>query len=160
GRPGGVSIYRKRADGTYAVVTPAQSGININGTDSSEFYADNLSPGDWNDDGRVDLAGTGSDSIPGTDSGHALWTSGLATTNGWIKPPLPAVAGVFAGAATLEVFDAGFAGDPTHLVTPPRKLYTGRAWASQVYHLGIGTRTAVDVRVTFPGGAQVVRAAV
>ena len=58
------------------------------------------------------------------------------------------------------MFDAGFVGDASHLVTPPKLLTTGRAWASQVYHFGIGTRSAVDVRVTFPGGRQVVRAAV
>ena len=58
------------------------------------------------------------------------------------------------------MFDAGSAGDPSHLVTPPRVLATGRAWASQVYHFGIGTRSAVDVRVTFPDGRQVVRTAV
>jgi PKD repeat protein len=45
-------------------------------------------------------------------------------------------------------------------VTPPKLLYTGKAWASQVYHFGIGTRSSVDVRVTFPDGRQVVRAAV
>jgi hypothetical protein len=160
GRPGGVTIYRKLPDGTYTPITPAQSGVNINGTSSTEFYADNLSPGDWNDDGRVDLAGTGSSTIANTDSGHALWTSGLVTTNGWIKVTLPTVTGFFTGAAVIDVFDAGFAGDAAHRVTPPRTLYSGRAWASQVYHLGIGTRTSVDVRVTFPDGRQVVRAAV
>jgi hypothetical protein len=45
-------------------------------------------------------------------------------------------------------------------VTPPKVLTTGRAWASQVYHLGIGTRSTVDLRVTFPDGRQVVRTAV
>jgi len=39
GLPTGVSIYRKRPDGTYAVIPPAQSGINL-----SEFYADNVAP--------------------------------------------------------------------------------------------------------------------
>jgi hypothetical protein len=154
GRPGGVSIYRKLANGTYTAITPAQSGVNL-----AEFYADNLSPGDWNDDGKVDLAGSG-DVIASTDAGFGLWTSGLTTTNSWIKVTLPSVSGFFTGAATIELFDAGFAGDPGHLVTPPRTLTTGRAWASQVYHFGIGTRSAVDVRVTFPDGRQVVRTAV
>ena len=45
-------------------------------------------------------------------------------------------------------------------MTPPKLVTTGRAWASQVYHVGIGTRSAVDVRVTFPDGRQVVRAAI
>ncbi|HEX8110912.1 MAG TPA: PKD domain-containing protein [Kofleriaceae bacterium] len=160
GRPGGVSIYRKLPGGGYTAIPPAQSGININGTYSSEFYADNLSPGDWNDDGKLDLGGTGTPTIPSTDSGFALWTSNLGTTNSWIKVTLPTVTGFFAGAATIEVFDAGFAGDATHLVTPPKLLTTGRAWASQVYHFGIGTRSAVDVRVTFPDGRQVMRTAV
>jgi len=155
GRPGGVSLYRKRANGTYTAITPAQSGINLD-----EFYADNAAPGDWNDDGRIDLGGSGNNTIANTDSGFALWTSGLTTTNSWIKITLPSVTGFFAGAATIEVFDAGFVGDATHLVTPPRQLTTGRAWASQVYHLGIGTRSSVDVRVTFPDGRQVTRAAV
>ena len=154
GRPGGVSIYRKLPGGGYAAITPAQSGINL-----AEFYADDLSPGDWNDDGRVDLAGSGS-SIPDTDSGFGLWTSVLTTTNSWIKVTLPSVTGFFTGAATIELFDAGFVGDPAHLVTPPRVLTTGRTWASQVHHFGIGTRSAVDVRVTFPDGRQVVRTAV
>ncbi len=154
GRPGGVNIYRKLPNGTYTAITPTQSGVNL-----AEFYADNLSPGDWNDDGKVDLAGSG-DAIPNTDAGFGLWTSGLDTTNSWIKVTLPTVTGFFTGAATIEVFDAGFAGDATHLVTPPKQLTTGRAWASQVYHFGIGTRSAVDVRVTFPDGRQVVRSAV
>jgi hypothetical protein len=154
GRPGGVSLYRKLPAGAYTAITPTQSGVNL-----SEFYADNLSPGDWNDDGKVDLAGSG-DILANTDSGFGLWTSGLTTTNSWIKVTLPSVTGFFTGAATIEVFDAGFAGDATHLVTPPKQLTTGRAWASQVYHFGIGTRSAVDVRVTFPDGRRIVRAAV
>jgi hypothetical protein len=158
--PGGVSICRKLPDGTFRVITPAQSGIDILGTDAVEFYADNLSPGDWNDDGRVDLAGSGKASIPGTDSGFALWTSALATTNSWIKVTLPSVTGFFRRVATIEVFDAGFVGDRARLVTPPRVLYPGKAWASQVYHFGIGRRSAVDVRVTFPDGAQALRTGV
>lgn len=159
-RPGGVSIYRKQLDGSYTVTTPTQSGININGTDAVENYANNLTPGDWNDDGRIDFAGVGNRSISGTDSGFALWTSTLATTNSWIKVTLPSVTGFFTGTATIEVFDAGFVGDPSHLVTPPKLLYTGKAWAKQVYHFGIGTRSSVDVRVTFPDGRKVTRAGV
>src|SRR5262245_5396161 len=68
GRPGGVSICRRLPNGTFTVITPTQSGININGTDTIEFYADNLSPGDWDDDGRIDFAGTGEDSIPNSDN--------------------------------------------------------------------------------------------
>ncbi|HEY0988478.1 MAG TPA: VCBS repeat-containing protein [Kofleriaceae bacterium] len=157
GLPGGVSIYHKQPDGGYRALTPAQLGININGTADTEFYADNLSPGDWNDDGRVDLGGSGEATIAGTDAGFALWTSNLATTNSWIKLTVPTVTGFFTGAATIEVFDAGGVGDPAHLVTPPKVLYTGRAWATQVYHFGIGTRPSVDVRVTFPDGRQSIR---
>ncbi|HEU4730362.1 MAG TPA: PKD domain-containing protein [Kofleriaceae bacterium] len=160
GRPGGATIYRKQASGTYVAITPAQSGINLNGSGTSEFYADNLSPGDWNDDGKLDFAGSGSSTIANTDSGFALWTSNLGTTNSWIKITLPSVTGFFAGAATIELFDSGFSGDASHLVSPPRVLYPGKAWASQVYHFGIGTRSAVDVRVTFPDGRQVARAGV
>jgi len=160
GLPGGVSIYRKQASGSYAALTPTQTGINLNGTDTIEFYADNLTPGDWDDDGRIDFAGSGSSSIPNSDTGFALWTSTLATTNSWIKVTLPTVTGFFTGSATMEVFDTGTVGDPTHLVTPARKVYPGNAWASQVYHFGIGTRSSVDVRVTFPDGRQVTRAGV
>ena len=46
------------------------------------------------------------------------------------------------------------------MVTPAKVLYAGRAWASQVYHFGIGTRSAVNIRITFPDGTSVVRAAV
>lgn len=159
GRPVGVIIHRKLADGSYVAIPPAESGIDIT-AGGYEFYADNLSPGDWNDDGRLDLAGSGVSNIPGTDAGFALWTSRLASSNGWLKITLPTVTGFFAGAAKIEVFDAGFVGDGAHVVTPPRVLYTGRTWASQVHHLGIGTRSAVDVRVTFPDGKQVVRAGV
>ncbi|HET7500367.1 MAG TPA: PKD domain-containing protein [Kofleriaceae bacterium] len=160
GRPGGATIYRKQASGSYTAITPTQSGLNLNGTDTSEFYADNLSPGDWNDDGKLDLAGSGSPTIANTDSGFALWTANLVTTNRWVKITLPQVTGFFAGSATIELFDPGFVGDAAHLVTPPRVLYPGKAWASQVYHFGIGTRSAVDVRVTFPDGRQVTRAGV
>jgi hypothetical protein len=155
GKPGGVNLYRRLPGGGYTPITPTQSGIA-----QDEFYADDLALGDWNDDGKLDLGGSGSGSIAGTDAGFTLWKSSLATTNSWIKVALPAVTGFFAGAATIEVFDAGFVGDATHLVTPPQKLTTGRAWASQVYHFGIGTRSSVDVRVTFPTGVQVVRAGV
>jgi len=160
GRPAGVSIYRKQPTGGYAVLDPTQSGINILGSDAVEFYADNLSPGDWNDDGKLDLAGSGDPSIANSDSGFALWSSGLATTNSWIKLTLPSVTGFFTGSATIEVFDAGAVGDATHLVTPPKVLYPGKAWATQVYHFGIGTRSAVDVRVTFPDGRQFTRVGV
>ncbi len=155
GQPPGASIYRQLPDGSYTAIPPTQSGINL-----EEFYADNLAPGDWNDDGRIDLGGSGDSGMPATDSGFGLWTSKLSTTNGWIKVTLPTVTGFFPGSATIEVFDAGFAGDANHLVTPPRALFTGRAWASQVYHFGIGTRSAVDVRVTFPDGGRVTRTGV
>jgi hypothetical protein len=155
GRPSGVNLYRRLPSGAYTAITPAQSGINL-----TEFYADNLSPGDWNDDGKLDLGGSGDGSIANTDTGFGLWSSTLATTNSWIKVALPTVTGFFAGTATIEVFDAGSAGDPAHLVTPPRQLTAGRAWASQVYHVGIGRRSAVDVRVTFPDGRQVTRTSV
>jgi hypothetical protein len=160
GLPGGVSIYRKQANGSYAALAPAQSGININGaiTNTNEFYADNLSPGDWDDDGHIDLAGTGTDDIVNTDSGLALWRSNVATSNRWIKITLPTVTGFFAGPATIEVFESGHAGDAAHLVTPARKLFTGKTWATQVHHFGIGLRSTVDVRVTFPDGHQVTRA--
>lgn len=159
-RPGGVSIYRKQLDNSYSVVTPDQSGIAINGTDATEYYADSLTPGDWNDDGRIDFAGVGSRTIPGTDSGFALWTSTLTTTNSWIKVALPSVSGFFRGVATIEVFDSGFVGDASHLVTPPKVLYTGKVWPTQTYHFGIGMRRSVDVRVTFPDGRQATRAGV
>lgn len=157
GQPGGVNIYHKQPNGTYNALAPAQIGININGQSDSEFYADNLSPGDWNDDGRPDLAGSGDTSIVDTDRGFALWTSRLATTNSWIKVTLPSVTGFFTGTATIEVFDPGGVGDAAHLVTPPKVLYTGNAWATQVYHFGIGTRPTVDIRVTFPDGHQAIR---
>ncbi|HEU4729649.1 MAG TPA: CRTAC1 family protein [Kofleriaceae bacterium] len=160
GQPVGVTIYRKLADGTYQAIGPDQSGIQITGGETSEFYADNLSPGDWNDDGRIDFAGTGTASISNTDSGHALWTSGLVTTNGWIKVTLPTVTGAFTGSALIEVFTPGSVGDPAHLVAEPKRLYTGEAWGSQVYHIGVGTSSSVDVRVTFPDGHQVVQAGV
>jgi hypothetical protein len=160
GRTGGVTLFRKLPNGTFTPISPTQSGININGTGSSEFYADNLTPGDWNDDGRTDFAGTGTASITNSDAGFTLWTSALATTNSWIKVALPSVTGFFTGSATIEVFDAGFVGDASRLVTPPTVLYSGRAWATQVYHFGIGTRSAVDVRVRFPDGRQTVRAGV
>jgi hypothetical protein len=155
GQPPGVSIYRQLPDGSYAAIPPAQSGMNL-----EEFYADNLAPGDWDDDGRIDLGGSGDSGMPATDSGFGLWTSKLSTMNGWIKLTLPTVTGFFPGSATIEVFDTGFLGDAGHLVTPPRVLRTGRAWASQVYQLGIGTRSAVDVRVTFPDGRQATRSSV
>jgi chitodextrinase len=157
GRPAGVSIYRKQTSGVYSVLTPTQSGINSLGIDTVEFYADNLSPGDWNDDGKLDLGGSGDPSIANSDNGFALWQSNLTTTNSWIKLTLPSVTGFFAGSATIEVFDAGSVGDATHLVTPAKVLYPGKAWATQVYHFGIGTRSAVDVRVTFPDGRQFTR---
>jgi hypothetical protein len=159
GLPPGASIYRLLPDGSYTAIPPTQSGINMV-PHETEFYADNLAPGDWNDDGRIDLGGTGDNGIPGTDIGFGLWTSKLSTTNGWIKVALPTVTGFFTGSAKIEVFDAGFAGDASHLVTPPKALFTGRAWASQVYHFGIGTRSAVDVRVTFPDGGRVTRTGV
>lgn len=160
GQPGGVSIYRKLPDGGYAVIGPAQNGIQIDGTDSSEFYADNLTAGDWNDDGRIDFAGTGSESISDTDHGHALWTSMLHTSNGWIKVTLPTVTGFFTGTAKIEVFADGAAGDMTRRIAEPITLSTGRTWASRVHHVGIGTSPSVDVRITFPDGKQITQTGV
>jgi hypothetical protein len=160
GQPVGVSIYRKLSDGSYKALPPPANGIQITGIDTSEFYADNLSPGDWNDDGLVDLAGTGSESMPGTDSGHGLWKSTLTTTNGWIKITLPTVTGFFTGAAVIEAFVPGKLGDPTQRVAEPRTLTTGNVWASEVHHIGIGTWPSVDVRITFPDGHHVDRTGV
>jgi hypothetical protein len=155
GLPGGVHIYRRLSDGSYTAIPPDQSGINL-----KEFYADNVAPGDWDDDGRIDLGGSGDVTTDDSNQGFGLWTSRLVTSNGWIKVTLPTVTGFFVGPATIEVFDAGFAGDASHRVTPPKRLYTGRAWATQVYPFGIGTRSAVDVRVTFPDGNQAIRTGV
>jgi hypothetical protein len=157
-KAGGVHLYRKLPAGGYADLGAA--GIGIDGTNASEFYADQLCPGDWNDDGKIDFAGVGQPSIPGAEAGIALWTSNLTTTNGWLKVKLPSVTGFFVGAATIELFDAGFAGDAGHLVGPPKVLRTGEAWASNVYHFGVGTRATVDVRVTFPDGKQTVQTGV
>ncbi len=147
---GGVHIFRRGGDGTYADLGAA--GVDIDGTSASEFYADQLSAGDWNDDGRVDLAGAGQPTIPGTDNGIALWTSQLETTNRWLVVRTPTISGFFAGAATIAVYDDGFAGRAEHLVTPTVELRTGRAWSSQAHHFGVGTRASVDVVVTFADG--------
>jgi hypothetical protein len=160
GRPVGASIYRKQSNGTYVAIPPAQNGVDLVGTETTEFYSDSLFAGDWNDDGRVDLAGSGAGTIVGSDSGFALWRSNLSTTNSWIKVTLPTVTGFFVGKAAIEVFDAGSVGDSTHLVTPPKVLYPGKTWASQVLHFGIGTRSSVDVRVTFPDGRVTTRTGV
>ena len=152
GKKEGVHIFRKLPAGTWSNLGAV--GININGTSNTEFYADELNPGDWNNDGKMDLAGVGNTSIAGADSGIALWTSNLSTTNKWIKVQLPTVTGFFAGAATIEIFDAGFVGDPAHYVTPPKVLRTGQVWTNQVHHFGIGTRSSVDLRVTLPNGTQ------
>ena len=160
GRPVGASIYRKMPNGTYVAIPPAQNGVDLVGTDATEFYSDSLFPGDWNDDGRIDLAGSAGANLPGSDKGFALWSSSLSTTNSWIKVTLPTVTGFFAGKATVEVFDAGSVGDASHLVTPPQILYPGKTWASQVLHYGIGTRSSVDVRVTFPDGRVTTRTGV
>jgi PKD repeat protein len=148
---GGVHIMRKLPSGAYQDIGAA--GINLNGNSSFEFYADELSVGDWNEDGKLDLASVGPD-LAGAQAGIGLWTSALATTNRWLKVQLPEVTGFFTGTATIELFDAGFLGDTAHYVTPPRTLATGNAWASQIYHFGVGTRATVDVRVTFPSGVR------
>lgn len=158
GKAPGIHIFRKLPAGGYADLGAA--GTNIDGTSASEFYADQLNPGDWNEDGKVDLAGCGQVTIPGTDKGIALWTSNLSTTNRWLKIKLPSVSGFFTGAATIEIFDAGFVGDASHYVTPPKVLRAGQAWPTQSHHFGVGTRATVDVRVTFPDGRQTVRAGV
>jgi len=118
GRPGGVSLYRKRPNGTYAAITRSQSGINFD-----EFYADNLAPVT----GTTTAGSTSAEAVirhprhrqrlravdvdpvhhEQLDQGHAA-----------------VVTGFFAGAATIAVYDSGFAGDATHLVTPPKVLYT------------------------------------
>ena len=151
GVAGGIHIMRKLTNGTYQDLGAA--GTNLNGTDSSEFYADNLAIGDWNEDGKVDIAGQGA-TIPGTDHGAGLWTSTLSTTNRWLKIQLPEVTGFFTGAATIEIYDAGFLGDATHYATPAKVLGTGNAWVSQIYDFGVGTRQTIDLRVTFPNGVR------
>jgi hypothetical protein len=157
-RPG-VHIIRKLPAGGWVDIG-SSAGININGTSSSEFYADQLHAGDWNDDGKVDFAGLGHGTIEGTDQGIALWTSNLVTTNHWLKVRLPSVTGFFKGVATIEIFDAGFADAADHLVTPARTLRAAQAWATQAYHFGVGARSSVDVAVTFPDGSRRVVAGV
>jgi PKD repeat protein len=158
GKKEGVHLFRKLPAGTWSDLGAV--GIGINGTSNTEFYADELNPGDWNNDGKMDLAGVGNTTIAGADSGIALWTSNLSTTNKWIKVQLPTVSGFFAGTATIEIFDAGFAGDPTHYVTAPKVLRTGQVWTNQVHHFGIGTRSSVDIKVTFPDGKQTIQTGV
>ena len=111
------------------------AGTNINGTEPAEFYADQAEPRDWND-GKIDLAGA-SPPYRGHRQRIALWTSNLATTNSWLEIRPPAVTGFFTGSATIEIFDAGFTGDTSHYVTPPRVVRTGQAWASKLYHFGV-----------------------
>jgi hypothetical protein len=158
GERAGVHVFRKLPEGTWSDL--GDVGIDINGTGDSEFYADELNPGDWNNDGKMDLAGVGNTTIAGTDSGIALWTSNLSTINNWVKVRLPTVSGFFAGTATIEIFDAGFAGDPTHYVTPPQVFRTGQIWTNQVHHFGVGTRASVDIRVTFPDGESSIESGV
>ena len=152
GLAGGIHVFRRQPGGGYQDLGAA--GTNINGTNVTEFYADQLSIDDWNGDGKLDIAGAGQASIPGTDEGIALWTSNLTTTNNWLKVRTADITGFFAGAATIEVFDAGFSGDTSHYVTPPKVLRTGQAWAGKLYHFGVGTRATVDLRVTLPNGTQ------
>jgi hypothetical protein len=158
GVAGGIHVFRRLPSGGYQDLGAA--GTNIDGTNPTEFYADQLSIDDWNGDGKIDIAGAGQASIPGTDQGIALWTSNLATTNNWLKVRTPDITGFFAGTATIELFDAGFGGDTSHYVTPPKVVRTGQAWASKLYHFGVGTRATVDLRVTLPNGSQISRSAV
>ncbi len=158
GLAGGIHVFRRLPSGGYQDLGAA--GTDINGTNVTEFYADQLSIDDWNGDGKLDIAGAGQASIPGTDEGIALWTSNLTTSNNWLKVRTPDITGFFAGTATIELFDAGFSGDTSHYVTPPKVLRTGQAWAGKLYHFGVGTRATVDLRVTLPNGSQIARSAV
>jgi len=147
GFPGGINLWRKLPSGSYQNVPPSVHGADI----GSWFYASQLNPGDWNGDGKLDMAGAGHSALIGTDLGFGLWTSSLSTGNNWIKVALPTVTGFFTGSARVEIFEAEYS-DAAHLVTPPLVLRTGRAWASQVYHFGVGQRQIVDIKVTFPDG--------
>jgi hypothetical protein len=158
GLAGGIHVFRRRPSGGYQDLGAA--GTNINGTNVTEFYADQLRIDDWNGDGKIDIAGAGQASILGTDEGIALWTSNLTTSNNWLKVRAPDITGFFAGTATIELFDAGFGGDTSHYVTPPKVLRTGQAWAGKLYHFGVGMRATVDLRLTLPNGSQISRSAV
>lgn len=166
GQPCGAHVYRHKTDGTYQNLNPSGTGLNFCIT--SEYYADSMSAGDWNNDGKLDLSGTGAgnmpsataDPSPNAGAKFSMWTSTLTTTNKWLKVALPTVNGFFAGTATVEIFDVGFVGDVSHLVTPAFGLTTGNAWVGQSFHFGVGTRTTVDVKVTFPNGQQTVQTGV
>jgi hypothetical protein len=152
--PHGINVFRRQLNGTYVNTTPSQHGANITGTQGYEFYADQVDPGDWNNDGRIDLAGAGQWSIAGTDQGYALWTSQLVTTNKWLKVELPTVGGFFSGVVTIEIFDTGHMGDSDFAVTPTKVMRAGRVWPSMKHHFGVGRRDSVDVKVTFADGRQ------
>lgn len=149
GKAAGAHVYRRRDDGVYVDAPPSAHGLNVLGTSQYDAYQDMLDPGDWDGDGDVDFAGTSHYTAPGTDAGISLWTNNTASSNHWLKVRTPAIAGFFAGVATIEILDAG------QPVTPIKVLRAGRTWASVVHHFGVGQRSAVTVRVTFPGGAVV-----
>lgn len=159
GLPVGLNVYRKTLSG-YTRLAPTSTGVSLIGTGNTEYYADNVAAADWDGDGRLDLVGTGAGTMPSgtadpasnTVARFAAWTSTLTTTNRWLKVKTPDVKGFFAGAASIELYDAGHSGDPAYLVTPARALTTGLAQSNEAYHFGVGTRGAVDVRVVFPDG--------
>lgn len=149
GKTAGAHVYRKLDEGTYVDVPPATTGLNILGTSQYDAYQDMLDPGDWNADGRVDFTGTSHYTAPGTDAGISLWTNTSSSSNHWVKIRTPSVTGFFTGQATIEILEAG------QLVTPAKVIRTGRTWATVVHHFGVGQRSNVDVRVTFPNAAVV-----
>lgn len=149
GYSGGIHVFKQQPNGTWAEVLG--HGINL----GSAYYS-SMSFGDWNNDGRPDVAAQGATTQPGTDKGISLFTNTSVNGNTWIKVHLPELSGFFTGAATIEMYESGQAGNPAAKVGQTVNVRTGRHWPSTRYHLGAGPRASVDVRVTFPDGSVVV----
>lgn len=153
GYAGGVHLFRRNTDGSY-------TALRNYGFSMKKASVNMLSLGDWNGDGLLDFAGVADRTLSDTDKGIALWTNRTLTSNAWLKVRLPGLSGFFRGRAKIEVFEAGRLGEAAALVTPPQTTSTGWHTPSQSYHFGVGARSIVDLRVTFPDGVVVTRAAV
>lgn len=100
---------------------------------------------DYDDDGRIDIPAITGATQSGTARGISLFRNESVLANHWVKVRLPELHSPFAVPAKIEALDAD-----TSAFIYAIDVYSGMHLPSWKYHLGVGPRATVKIRVTWP----------
>ena len=135
----GFRLYRNLGGGKFADVTQA---AGVPKDSSGEPCA---SAGDYDEDGRVDLALL--------SNGVWLGHNATETGNGWVKVHLRGAKGnPDAAGARVWVYRAGGLGKADSLLGYQESMFGTDFHVPHPLHFGLGDKTDCDVRVRFPSG--------